>query len=310
MVEEKNRSNSIEFDSKDAYIHFLENRIAELSKNTNYSHNDLEGLLRIQNDQIMQRYGDREWLIDKNKSLTKQINNLQRTLELSNSYIHFLINSRWWKLTLPLRVVSRRRKEKKYRKKDYNYQFHYESVKKDCIDEKVLILISTYNAGSDFFMQLETLQKQKKVKNYEIVVIDRGSVDNTVKIAEERNVKVIDLFHLHNLDSYFENVLIKDAKYVVYLEQNVIISGDDWIYKSIISIENHYASSVVIFDKKYVDYIESIKNESYFSELKERFRFIYDSYFLFLPINRDDIQYLNPFILDKSNVVIKKVEDS
>jgi hypothetical protein len=54
----------------------------------------------------------------------------------------------------------------------------------DLIDKNVSVVIPTKNAGPDFDFTLEKIRTQKGIKEPELIIVDTGSTDETVKLAE------------------------------------------------------------------------------------------------------------------------------
>jgi glycosyltransferase involved in cell wall biosynthesis len=60
----------------------------------------------------------------------------------------------------------------------------------EIIDTKVSVVIPTKNAGNDFEYVLNKLRSQKGLKELEIVVVDSGSTDDTIRIARKYGAKL------------------------------------------------------------------------------------------------------------------------
>ena len=135
-------------EQKDKYILHLENEVERLNKiNDSLNYDKLSTVLKAQEDFLICQYADKDNLIADNKRLNKEIDRLIRTIMFDNSYIDYLLNSFWWKITFPFRAISRKVR-KKMEKIDYDFVENI-SLKKDfeIIDEKVSVIIFTYNAG-------------------------------------------------------------------------------------------------------------------------------------------------------------------
>lgn len=285
------------------YIEFLEKKVVEMP---NHLSDDLERFLKTQNDLHTLLYNDREKLLLQIRSLVEQNSSLLRTIAFDDAYIKFLTNSIWWKLSLPFRVFSRNKIQRKFSKQKNNFSICSDVENKNPLNKQIIIMITTYNAGKEFEFQIEYLKKQKLVDNLEIIIVDKGSTDETLDIAKKHDLKVMNLYNFKDKDAYFENLIISSAAYIIYLKQNKIIDDDYWIFKTIYPIENEQAILTAVYDMTFKSKIEEIKKESYFQDLQQRFFFMDNHYFLFLPPNRDNIQYLNPWVLDKASIVVKK----
>lgn len=99
-------------------------------------------------------------------------------------------------------------------------------------EKKVAVILSTYNGERFVREQLDSILNQT-YKNFEIVVRDDGSSDNTVNIIKEyqKNNKNITLYERENVGfvkSFFELLKLADADYYSYADQD-----DIWIENKI-----------------------------------------------------------------------------
>jgi rhamnosyltransferase len=95
------------------------------------------------------------------------------------------------------------------------------------------IIILTKNAGDGFATLLQRLSLQKFDGSYEIVVIDSGSTDNTLQIAQRFPAKVVCIkpeeFHhgrTRNLGAEHAS-----GKILAYITQDALPLRDDWLQK-------------------------------------------------------------------------------
>lgn len=99
-------------------------------------------------------------------------------------------------------------------------------------EKKVAVILSTYNGERFVREQLDSILNQT-YKNFEIVVRDDGSSDNTVNIIKEyqKNNKNITLYERENVGfvkSFFELLKLANADYYSYADQD-----DVWIQNKI-----------------------------------------------------------------------------
>lgn len=99
-------------------------------------------------------------------------------------------------------------------------------------EKKIAVILSTYNGERFVREQLDSILNQT-YKNFEIVVRDDGSSDNTVNIIKEyqKNNKNITLYERENVGfvkSFFELLKLADADYYSYADQD-----DVWIENKI-----------------------------------------------------------------------------
>ena len=263
----------------------------------------LKGLLKAQEDYLDSMYHEKERLLEDNKKLNNEISNLRRTISMDNNYINYLLNSFWWKISFPFRKISRTFKKNKR----INYEF-VENLsqinEKETIQEKVSVIIYTYNAGVLFEKLLKNISSQKLIKGVEIIVIDNGSTDKTLNIAKKYKSTIIKADNQLSQSEIYEKCITKiSGKYVAVIEQNKLLNSNFWLYQAIRPIKDKKATSTIFFKDK--NDINS-KEFTYYSELKQRICNISDEKVLFFPENRDIIQYLSPYILDKSSIIVKE----
>ena len=292
-------------EQKDKYILHLENEVERLNKiNDSLNYDKLSTVLKAQEDFLICQYADKDNLIADNKRLNKEIDRLIRTIMFDNSYIDYLLNSFGWKITFPFRAISRKVR-KKMEKIDYDFVENI-SLKKDfeIIDEKVSVIIFTYNAGEEFSVQLKNINSQKNIKDFEIIVIDKGSTDNTIKISKDAKAKVISLKNNKLTDDEIYEQCLPNihGKYIAIIEQNKIVDSKYWLYQAIRPIIDNKAIMTAFFNQD----VSFIKNTTYYQELKKRMASIANEQVLFFPQNRDVIQYISPYVLDKTCIIVKK----
>ena len=265
---------------------------------------EIQSIIKMQEDFLVNNYADKDRLVADNKRLNEEIARLNRTIMLDNNYINYLLNSSWWKLTLPLRKLSRKRKSKKTVN---TYNFLEDLPLPDTttpISEKVSVVIFTYNAGDCFSSQLDNIIKQKFINDIEIVIIDRGSNDNTLNIAKKYNATIVKVNDITVSDDemYIRCLPKITGNYVVIMDQNKIVDSKYWIYQSIRPIRDEQAVSSVFFREN----VDNIAQTDYYYDLKCRMKKIAGEPVLFFPQNRDIVQYLSPVLLDKSCILVKK----
>lgn len=279
------------------YIRYLEDRVKKLSK-TDISDRDLDTLIDTQNEFLVNNasnlkniFNDRAYLID-------NIETLQKRIDVSNGFIDFLSRSFWWKITQPLRVVSRNLK------KHIKYQpFDFSKIK--TIHDKVAVIIYAKNSsGTDLDSQIEAIQNQEGVDNIEFTIIDLVGSDRIADVAKKHQAIYINSFvtNKHILTS--QKLLTDNAKYVVYIEQGILTTNKTWLYKILRPLADNYASVSALYSK-YIPRIQRLKKESFYNELRSRIVSIEDYECLFLPNDRTDIQFIPPMIIDDVLVVAK-----
>lgn len=101
------------------------------------------------------------------------------------------------------------------------------------IEMDVSIIILTKNAGEGFANLLERLSSQKFDANYEIIVIDSGSTDNTSEIARSLPVKFVRIKPEEFHHGKTRNLGAERAtgEVLVYITQDALPLHDDWLHK-------------------------------------------------------------------------------
>lgn len=107
------------------------------------------------------------------------------------------------------------------------------------IDKKVSVIIPTKNAGDEFNLTLSKIRSQQGIRELEIIVVDSGSTDNTLDIAQIYGSKI---FNIRAEDFNHGNVRNFGAKnstgdYIVFMSQDVIPITDSCLNKIINTLE-------------------------------------------------------------------------
>ena len=97
----------------------------------------------------------------------------------------------------------------------------------------VSIIILTKNAGEGFATLLQRLFSQKFDGNYEIIVIDSGSIDGTPEIAQSFPVKIVRIKPEEFHHGGTRNLGAEQAsgRILVYITQDALPLHDNWLQK-------------------------------------------------------------------------------
>jgi teichuronic acid biosynthesis glycosyltransferase TuaG len=130
----------------------------------------------------------------------------------------------------------------------------------------ISIIIPTYNSAKFIKKAIESVFNQK-YKNYELIIIDDGSGDDTLQICKEYmrdyNINIIKNSHCGNI-AYIRNLAVKAAKgeYLAFLD-----SDDVW---DNVKLENQLIFTgdynLICSNARIIDENDSVIRELYFSE--------------------------------------------
>jgi len=128
---------------------------------------------------------------------------------------------------------------------------------------KTSIVTKTHNHEKFLERLLKKIKTQKNLNNYEILVIDSSSKDNTLNIAKKYGCRIININPKDFTHAYTYNLGTKEAKgdIVVYASVDVILKNEFCIYNLI----KHFKDKKVVgvFGKQ-----EPIKNFNTIEEFK------------------------------------------
>lgn len=283
--------------NQETYIKYLEDRIEKLSQNSTLGNQDLSNLIDIENEITANDAFALKWMLNERASLTQQVERLQKKNEMSDAYIHYLMNSYWWKATYPFRLMSRHFKKNQTHKP---FDFSHISVIKD----EVTTIIYANSANDSLTTQINNIKAQKGFTNIKIVIMDLINSSEIAKIADSNSAKYINPLVVNNNASLISK-LLGDAKYTVYIGQNIFINDDHWLYKMVRPLIDNYAILSALYDGP-PPKIKNVKKETFFDELKVRIFKIGLYECMLLPANRDKVQYVPPFIINEASVIAKK----
>jgi glycosyltransferase involved in cell wall biosynthesis len=108
------------------------------------------------------------------------------------------------------------------------------------IQKKISVIIPTKNAGDDFSFTLEKIQNQKGMQNIEIIIVDSGSTDNTLSLAEKYGARIITILPEEFNHGKTRNLGASnaDGDYILFMVQDAIPVGGYCIYNMIKFLES------------------------------------------------------------------------
>jgi len=111
---------------------------------------------------------------------------------------------------------------------------------KETIDKKVSIIIPTKNSGPGFRFALEKIRGQRGVREAEVLVIDSGSGDDTLALAEKYGAKVHSI-RPEEFDHGKTRNLAADmvtGDFLLFMVQDAIPIGDLWLHDMAKALES------------------------------------------------------------------------
>jgi rhamnosyltransferase len=111
----------------------------------------------------------------------------------------------------------------------------------------VSIVILTKNAGENFPVLLQRLFAQKFDGSYEVLVIDSGSTDNTLAVAQGFPVKItrIKPEEFHHGKTRNLGAELSSGKILVYITQDALPLNDNWLQKLTDDLKNPQVYMVI-----------------------------------------------------------------
>lgn len=132
------------------------------------------------------------------------------------------------------------------------------------------IIIRTYNEQKFLGEALEAI-KQQNLRDYscEVVLVDSGSTDGTIKIAEQYNCRIVMIKKSEFTFGRSLNIGCEAARgrFLVFISGHCVPYGEDWLYNLVKPLaENtaHYCYGRQIGREGYTKFSENLLLEKYF----------------------------------------------
>lgn len=112
--------------------------------------------------------------------------------------------------------------------------------------KKISVIIPTKNAGVDFEYLLKVLINQEGFAAIEIIIVDSGSTDNTLDIANAYQAKVIKILPEEFSHSFARNLGAENATgdYLLFTVQDALPPTKTWLYELISVLNNNDVCAV------------------------------------------------------------------
>lgn len=111
----------------------------------------------------------------------------------------------------------------------------------------ISVVIPTLNAGPEFRQLMQMLTKQKPFRRIEIIVIDSGSIDETIGIAQEYNANLIRIPMEQFSHSFVRNLGADhstNSDYLLFMTQDALPPSEHWIYQMYAAAITYDATAV------------------------------------------------------------------
>lgn len=123
-------------------------------------------------------------------------------------------------------------------------------LKKQSMCGMVSVIIPTYNGGKFICHAIDSVLNQT-YNNYEIIVIDDGSTDNTKKVIREYNSKIKYIYHDNKGLSFSRNVGLTEAEgeYIVMLDADDILDRN-YLETQLMNLNREHGCEIVVCRNK------------------------------------------------------------
>ncbi|WP_043739549.1 glycosyltransferase family A protein [Thioalkalivibrio nitratireducens] len=142
------------------------------------------------------------------------------------------------------------------------------------IEQRVSVVIPTFNAGAEFALLLRKLKAQRDVREVEIVVVDSGSTDGTAERARAAGARVVAIRQEEFSHSRARNLGARAATgdLLLFMVQDAYPVGDRWIHGMARWLADHAAEGVAAASCS--EYSRSDSDLMYDSMIATHYRFL------------------------------------
>lgn len=114
------------------------------------------------------------------------------------------------------------------------------------LDVSVSVVLPTLNAGAEFSWLLRKLNTQQGLRSIEIVVVDSGSSDETLSLAQKAGCKIIEIPSGEFTHSHARNLGASRSTgdYLLFMVQDAYPIGNFWIYAMVRYLIEHLSQSL------------------------------------------------------------------
>lgn len=107
-----------------------------------------------------------------------------------------------------------------------------ETVITEIIDKKISVIVPTKNAGTTFPFLMKVLRLQEGFREIEIIIVDSGSTDDTLEIADRNNAKIVKIKPAEFSHSFARNLGAESATgdFLLFTVQDALPPSSKWLY--------------------------------------------------------------------------------
>lgn len=160
-------------------------------------------------------------------------------------------------------------------------------------DVKISVIIPTKNAGKEFNFLIKMLKQQKGIRDIELVVVDSGSTDDTLQIARQHDVKILQIRPEQFSHSFARNLGAENVSgdYLLFMVQDALPPSKTWLYElfTLLKENNVSAASCAESPREDADLF---------------YRYLCWNHYNFLDVNRKDRIFQLP--VAKDNISLRK----
>lgn len=110
----------------------------------------------------------------------------------------------------------------------------------------VSVIIPTKNAGDEFETSIAMIHNQKGIHGIELIIVDSGSMDNTLDIAKKYGANIIQIVPEKFTHSYSRNIGAENAKndLLFFTVQDALLPTEYYFYELIMYMEQYSVAGV------------------------------------------------------------------
>ena len=132
--------------------------------------------------------------------------------------------------------MLRRKKRNQFQKE--SQAFVHEETVPDAMPVTVSVIVPVYNGGAEFKFLLEMLKVQEGIATLEVIIVDSGSADGSLELAERYGAKVVPIIQADFSHSYARNLGVRYAtcEFLLFMTQDACPTDAHWLRSLLISL--------------------------------------------------------------------------